>query len=224
MRKLMLEALAAWLALAAVSGQAHAVMQTGVKSVSMVASRGNGVSNSDDTGVSLFLPGEVTTPYSDGKVPASGSIRSKAEDVALLTSAPTDRSGTRTRSTTGVRTPVGGQFGVVDAPPQWNTALGSSLPGVDDFTLGRRYGAELKQRVIFNQHDVVSRGGVTANGASGQIRAIQAVRNENSVSLIPNAKVIPPGPTVPVPEPGSWATVLAGLLGVIAIARRRMSS
>jgi hypothetical protein len=95
---------------------------------------------------------------------------------------------------------------------------------VDDFTLGRRYGAELKQRVIFNQHDVVSRGGVTANGASGQIRAIQAVRNENSVSLIPNAKVIPPGPTVPVPEPGSWATVLAGLLGVIAIARRRMSS
>jgi hypothetical protein len=38
--------------------------------------------------------------------------------------------------------------------------------------------------------------------------------------LIANAKLAP-GPVVP--EPGNWATVLAGLLGVIAIARRRMS-
>ena len=40
--------------------------------------------------------------------------------------------------------------------------------------------------------------------------------------LIANPKLAP-GHTVSVPEPGNWAMVLAGLLSVIAIARRRMS-
>jgi hypothetical protein len=224
MRKPMLEALAACLALAAVSGLARAAIQTDVKSVSAVASRGNGVSNAaDDTGVavSLFPSSETTVPYSDEKVPANGSIRANA-DVALLTSAPTGRSGTRTRLTTGVHAPAS-NFKVVDAL-QSNTTLGFSLAGTDDFTLGRRYGTELKRRAIFNQHDVgVSRGEVVTAGSS-QIKAIQTVQHKDSETvLIANAKLAPQATVPDVPEPGRWATVLAGLLGVIAIARRRMS-
>ncbi len=97
-KELMLEALAAWLALAAASGQACASIQqtqTGANSVlSMVAS--------PDAALD-----EVTTSYSDGKVPANGSVRASA-DVALLTSAATDRSGTRFRLTTGVHAPARG--------------------------------------------------------------------------------------------------------------------
>jgi hypothetical protein len=108
----------------------------------------------------------------------------------------------------------------VDAP-QSNATLGFSPSGADDFTTGRKngYGAELKRRPVFNQHDMV--------GAS-QLEGVLVAANAGSdldaekFYLIANAKLAP-GPTVPVPEPGNWATVLAGLLGVIAIARRRMS-
>jgi hypothetical protein len=226
MRKPMLEALAACLALAAASGLACAAIQADVKSVSAGASRGNGVSNTaDDAGVavSLFPSSETTVPYSDEKVPANGSIRANAADVALLTSAPTDRSGTRTRLTTGVHAPAS-NFKVVDAL-QSNTTFGFSLAGTDDFTLGRRYGTELKRRAIFNQHDVrvLPRGEVVTAGSS-QIEAIQTVQHKDSETvLIANAKLAPQATVPVVPEPGRWATVLAGLLGVIAIARRRMS-
>ena len=193
--KLMLEALAAWLALAAVSGQACASVQTGASSVfaanNVLTTVGNPEASLD----------EITTPYSDGKVAANGSIRANGAnaDVALLTSAAAARKGTRTRLTLGVHAPAGSPFGT-----------------------------ELK-RAVFNQHDVVgaSQGVlVAANGSSDQVNAIQTARNGDldgeKFYLIANAKVAP-GPTVPVPEPGDWATVLAGLLGVIAIARRRMS-
>jgi len=67
---------------------------------------------------------------------------------------------------------------------------------------------------------------VAANGGSGQIKAIQPVLDgaldAERFYLVPNAKLAPE-PRVAFPEPGNWATVLAGLLGVIAIARRRMS-
>ncbi len=192
--KLMLEALAAWLALAAVSGQACASIQTsGNSALTMV------------TNPEASLDG-IRTPYSDGKVPANASIRANA-NVALLTSAAVARKGTRTQLATGVHAPAG-------ADPL--------TPG------GENGGTELK-RAVFNQHDVVgaSQGVlVVANGNSGQVNAIQATRNADldaeKFYVIANAKLAP-GATVPVPEPGNWATVLAGLLGVIAIARRRLS-
>jgi hypothetical protein len=211
----MLEALAAWLALAAASGQAGASIQTGANSVLTM------VTNPEASG------GASTTPYSDGKVSANGSIHANA-DVALLTSAAATRKGIRTRLTTGVHAPASSPFRV-DAP-QSNATLGFSPSGAHDFTPGRKngYGKGLK-RTVFNQHDVAgaSQGVLVAvNGDSGQTTAIQTNRDgdldADKFYLIANAKPAP-GPEVPVPEPGNWATVLAGLLGVIAIARRRMS-
>ena len=215
-RKLMLEALAAWLALAAVSGQACASIQTGANKMSTT------VANPE---ASLD---EFTIPYSDAKLAANGSVRANA-DVALLTPAAAAREGTRSRLTTGVNAPASSSFRV-DAL-QWNATLGLSPAGAGDFTPGRKYGygTEPKRRAVFNQHDVVGAPQgvlVAANGSSGQVNAIQTARNGDldaeKFYLIANAKLAP-GPTVPVPEPGNWATVLAGLLGVIAIARRRMS-
>ena len=193
--KLMLEALAAWLALAAASGQACASIQaeTGANNVLRANSVLTMVANPEASE-------EIATPYSDGKVPANGSIRANA-DVALLTSAAAARKGTRTRLTAGVHAPAGSPFGT-----------------------------ELK-RAVFNQHAVLGASQpqgvlVAANGDSGQIKAIQPVRDEaldaERFYLVPNAKLAPE-PRVAFPEPGNWATVLAGLLGVIAIARRRMS-
>jgi hypothetical protein len=216
--KLMLEALAAWLALAAASGQACASIQTGTNKTganSVLTMVVNPEASLD----------EITTPYSDGKIPANGSTRANA-DVALLTSAAAARKGTRL--TTGVHAPASSPFRF-DAP-QSNATLGFSPSGAGDFTPGRKngYSTELKRRAVFNQHDVVgaSQGVlVAANGGSGQTMAIQTNRDGDLDAerfyLIANTKLAP-GPTVLVPEPGNWATVLAGLLGVIAIARRRM--
>jgi|SRR5882762_3238374 len=210
--KLMLEALAAWLALAAASGQVCASMQTGH----------NTVFGANDVLTTVATP-EVspdgfTTPHSDGKVPANGSIRANA-DVALLTSAAKDRSGTRARSTTGVHAPASSPFRV--HAPQSNATLGFSRSGAEDFTPSRKngYGTELKRRAVFNQHDVV-----VASQSQGVLVAVNGGKDLDAEKfyLIANPKLAP-GPTVPVPEPGNWATVLAGLLGVIAIARRRMS-
>src|SRR5258708_27915996 len=135
-KELMLEAVAAWLALAAAFGQACASIQqtqTGANSVlSMVAS--------PDAALD-----EVTTSYSDGKVPANGSVRASA-DVALLTSAATDRSGTRLRLTTGVHAPARGPFRI--DVPQSNATSAFSPSSADDFTPRRKNGfdTEVKRR------------------------------------------------------------------------------
>lgn len=175
MRKLMLEALGAWLALAAVCGQSHAATQ-----------------------------------------------QTDAASMTVSLSAVADRNATR--STTGVNAPAGSSLKVVDGP-QSNAILGYSLPGADDISFDNKnsYGRQLKRRATFNQRDVATalqKGVVPANDG-GQLKVIQTVRDEDSeaakFNLIANAQY------TTVPEPGSWATLLAGLLGVIAIARRRMS-
>ena len=222
--RLMLEALAAWLALAAASGHACASIHSGANgdagantnSVFGASTVLTMVVNPMVTDPELSLD-QITTPYSNGKVPANG-IRANA-NVALLTSAAAARKRTPTRLTNGEHAPARGPFRV-DAR-QSNAALGFSRSGADDFTPARKNGyvTELKQRSVFNQHEVV--------GAS-QPRAVLVAANGGSeldaekYYLVANAKLAP-GPAVPVPEPGNWARVLAGLLGVIAIARRRMS-
>ena len=212
--KLMLEALAAWLALAAASGQACASVQSGATNVfgatpvlTMVA---DPVVNDRESSLD-----EITAPYVDGHVPANGSIRANA-DVALLTPAPT-RKGTSTRPRSGVSAPARGPF-KVDAR-QSHAATDFSQSGADDLTPGRKngYDTELKRRVAFNRHEVV--------GASQPQGVLVAANRGSTLDAEKFYLIANPKPaTVPtVPEPGNWATVLAGLLGVIAIARRRMS-
>src|SRR5258705_372146 len=131
MNKLMLEALAAWLALAMASGQAAAAISaTGaqIDSLPTIVSHGNGVSVppflSNGAGLSpdqsigaaantLFLlpvpgpgaaPEGVTTRAAEERVPGRNSA------VALLTPTATDRSGTRSTK------PAKSLFGMVDAP------------------------------------------------------------------------------------------------------------
>jgi hypothetical protein len=223
MKKVMLEALAAWIALAAVYGQACAAMQTGASGASTIASRGTGVSIGDDTDIAASLL----------KVIEKGRLSGNA-DVALVTSAATDRSGARTRLATRVHARAASPFSVADAL-QSSASSGFSLPVADDFTFRRKNvrGVDLRRRT-FDRRDVAALQEVfvPANLGSVRIEAMRTVRNDDSeaatVSLLPGPKLVPetmvaPETMVSIPEPGRWATALAGLLGVIAIARRRMS-
>ncbi len=250
MNKLMLEALAAWLALAIASGQAAAAISaTGaqIDSLPTIVSHGNGISDdgrfavppflSNGAGLSpdpsigaaantLFLlpvPGPGAAPEGVTTRAAEEGAAVRNSVVALLTQTATDRSGTRSTK------PAKSLFGIVDAPQSSGAPF--SLPRADDFALGRKNdvrGPDLKRRAL-NQHNVVGdlhAGLVRANVVGGQSKAIQTVGLEGpeaaKVNLTAGAKLVP-ATMVSFPEPGSWATLLAGLLGVIAIGRRRIS-
>jgi hypothetical protein len=61
------------------------------------------------------------------------------------------------------------------------------------------------------------------NGQAKEVRTIR-IDDEQAVKSSPVTEAQPVSRAAfPIPEPGSWGTALAGLLGVIAIARRRMS-
>jgi len=86
----------------------------------------------------------------------------------------------------------------------------------------------LKRQAVFNQREAGALQHVVlpVNRDSGQIKEIRIVRIDDpeTVKFDSVTDTRPISRTAfPVPEPGSWATALAGLLGVIAIARRRMS-
>ena len=134
MSKLILKTLAAGLAMAAGSGQAHAAMLPGAKGVSAMANRGNAVS-------------------------ANGELKSRA-------------------------------------------IFGQREAGVPQAVVGAANDGSVQARAIQTDQDEVPQA-AKFNVAADVTRA--------------------PRVTVLVPEPGGWSTALACLLGVIAIARRRMS-
>jgi PEP-CTERM motif-containing protein len=86
----------------------------------------------------------------------------------------------------------------------------------------------LKRQPAFSQREagVPQRVVFAVNRDSGQMKEVRIVRIDDSETAkfnsVTNAKPVS-RTGLPVPEPGSWGTALAGLLGVIAIARRRMS-
>jgi len=147
MNKLMLEALAAWLALAIASGQAAAAISaTGaqIDSLPMIVSHGNGISDDGRFAVPLFLsngeglsrirrsggteyvisppgPGPGAPPEGVTTRAAEGRVPGRNSAVALLTPTATDRSGTRSTK------PAKSLFGIVDAPQSSGAPF--SLPG-----------------------------------------------------------------------------------------------
>src|SRR5258706_7215376 len=219
MNKLMLEALAAWLALAMASGQAAAAISaTGaqIDSLPTIVSHGNGVSDGSRFAASPFLsngaglspaPSIGATPNTlfllpvpdpaaapDGVTtrPAGERVLGRNPAVALLTPAVNGRSGTRSTKPT--------LFGVVDASQSSGAPFSFSLSGVDDFALGGKNdvrGPDLKRRAL-NQHNVVGdfRGGlVRADVVSGQSKAIQNRRaarpQATGINLCAGAQLAP---------------------------------
>jgi hypothetical protein len=66
-----------------------------------------------------------------------------------------------------------------------------------------------------------------SSGAEGSVAATQIPQGRGSAATNPKPRVdgrLSAPAAASVPEPGSWAIFLAGVLGVGAIARRRMSS
>src|SRR5437879_3828969 len=137
--KLMLEALAAWLALAAASGQACASIQTGASSALGATTVLTMAANPMVAGPEASLDHEVTTPYSGRKISANRSTRVNA-DIALLTSAATAGKGTSTGPTSGV--PV-----LARGPLRVDARHSNAAPG---FSL-----MESRQRAVFNRHEMV---------------------------------------------------------------------
>src|SRR5260221_2859860 len=168
MNKLMLDALAAGLALTMASGQAGAAISaTGaqIDSPPTIVSHGSGISDdagfavppflSNGEGLSpdqsigaapdtLFLlqvPGPGAAPEGVTTRAAEGRVAGRNPAVALLTPTATDRTGTR--STKRAKS----LFGIVDAP-QLSVAP-FSLPGAGDFNPDRKNdvsGPDLKRR------------------------------------------------------------------------------
>ena len=69
----------------------------------------------------------------------------------------------------------------------------------------------------------IESGGGALSGAGSPTKALQFAASSRPGSSPTQLEAASAARRIPLPEPGNWAMVLAGLLGVCAIARRRMS-
>lgn len=102
----------------------------------------------------------------------------------------------------------------------------NAVPAIGSRGVAVSANGELKSRANFNQREARLPRAVMVAAGSPQLREIPTAQDDvpevAKFKRVANARRAPRA-TVMVPEPGGWATALAGLLGVIAIARRRMS-
>ena len=220
-----LKALAASLALAVASGQAGAVIRTGDngKLFQTVALPGNLPSS----GISYARDAEIAAERF-----ASGSATSPAKprpDMAWTTFLFSATHSAAYGFAVPVAFTAGGAGGITAATYEGS---GFSKTGSNPFA-PKALKAESNDHTTFGQHassGTPPRLFSVGDGSDGTASSVAPTRFHKTVGSVPETfnssskgQFTTPT-TLSIPEPGNWAMVLAGLLGVGAIARRRISS
>jgi hypothetical protein len=110
------------------------------------------------------------------------------------------------------------------SPPGAGSVLDAGGLRVDPLVLA---GEGLEEQLPFSQYAVrpypIENGGGALTRSWPTTELLQFAASDRIGRRAPSIDPLSAAQKVPLPEPGNWAMLLAGLLGVCAIARRRMS-